>query len=299
LRKVIVTGARGYLGSRLAEAFAKRGADIRALDRAGELPIHRERLRYYRCDLEKNVFPADDDLGGADLLLHFAWDGAHPERRGDYGLQMKNIHALINTLSFARRCNVSKIIIPGSASEYAASVMPINGNNAPGAVDGYGAAKAACHAVARAWAAQNGLPLVWVIPSSIYGPGRDDNNVLSYAIKALLKREKPAFTALEQRWDYLYIDDFVDAVALIAEKGITGKDYALGSGIARELREYITTIRDIIDPALPLGIGERPYKGGKPDNSVMDISELARDTGFEPKVSFDEGIGRVIEWFRQ
>jgi len=297
-KKVIITGANGFLGNRLAEAFINQGITVYALDCIENSYLHHELLKFRKCDIEKNVLPFDDELKNADVLFHFAWNGVHSDYRNDYERQIKNIPSLINVLSFAQNLNVSKIIIPGSASEYAASEMPITGNNTPGAIDGYGAVKAACHVIASAWSIQNKLPLIWVVPSSIYGPGRNDNNALTYAIKALLKGEKPTFTALEQRWDYIYIDDFINALVFIDEKGIVGKNYALGYGSARELRKYITVIRDSIDPALPLGIGERPYKSGKPDNSEMDISELQKDTGFKPEVSFEEGIKKTIEWFK-
>jgi UDP-glucose 4-epimerase len=299
MKKIIITGAGGFLGKKLIEKVINQKISIYAMDRIDNFPIHSELLKYYKCNLEINDIPFDPDIQNADVLFHFAWNGVHPDYRNDYERQLKNINSLINVLSFAQSHNISKIIIPGAASEYAVSEMPITGNNEPGAVDGYGAVKSACHVIARAWSIQKNLPLIWVIPSSVYGPGRNDNNALTYAIKTLLKGEKPSFTALEQRWDYIYIDDFINALVLIAAKGIVGKNYAIGYGVARELCEYITIIRDSINQVLPLGIGERPYKGGKPDNSEMDISELQKDTGFAPEFSFENGIEKTIEYFKK
>jgi len=299
MKKVVITGASGFLGRKLIEKFSNQKALIYALDCVDSSPSHSESLKYFKCDLEKDVLSFDQDIRNADVLFHFAWNGVHPDYRNDYERQLKNISSLINVLSFAKNHNISKVIILGAASEYASSAMPITGNNTPGAVDGYGAVKSACHVIARTWSILNKLPLIWVIPSSVYGPGRNDNNALTYTIKTLLKGEKPSFTALEQRWDYIYIDDFINALVLIAEKGIAGKNYALGYGIARRLRDYITIIRDSIDPALPLGIGEKPYKGGKPDNSEMDISELQNDTGFAPEFPFENGIKKTIEYFKK
>jgi nucleoside-diphosphate-sugar epimerase len=299
MQKVIITGACGYLGTRLTKAFVDLGISVYALDCISNFTVQHKLARYTQCDIEKNVLPSDRDMRDSDILFHFAWDGAGPEQRNDYEHQIKNISSLLNILSFARRFNVAKTIIPGSASEYASSEMPITGNNMPGAVDAYGAVKSACHAISRTWSMQNNVPLIWVVPSSVYGPGRNDNNVLTYAIRTLLKKERPSFTALEQRWDYIYIDDFITALVLITEKGIAGKNYALGYGTSRTLREYIEIIRDRINPALTIGIGEIPYKSKKPDNSEMDIVELQNDTGFSPATSFEEGIKRTIEWFEK
>jgi len=297
MNKVIITGAGGFLGSRLSEVLINKGIAVYALDCIENFSIQHKLFTYIKCDLEKNELPYETKLDGIDALFHFAWNGIQSDYRNDYKRQLRNISSLLNILSFAKSMNILKTIIPGSASEYAISEMPITGNNAPGVVDSYGAVKSACHIISHAWSIQNDLSMIWVVPSSIYGPGRNDNNVLTYAIKTLLRGEKPTFTALEQCWDYIYIDDFINAFLLIAEKGIAGKSYALGYGIARELREYIKIIRDIINPTLPLGIGERPYKSGKLDNCEMDISELQKDTGFMPAIIFEEGIKRTIEWF--
>ncbi|MDR0312080.1 MAG: NAD(P)-dependent oxidoreductase [Treponema sp.] len=299
MQKVIITGAGGYVGSRLTRVLIDQGITVYALDCLNNPPVQHNLLHYYQCDIEKNQLPFESNMQNSDVLFHFAWDGAGPRYRNNYEHQLKNISSLINILSFAKHLNISKTIIPGSASEYASSEMPITGNNMPGTIDAYGAVKSSCHIISRTWSIKNNLPLIWVVPSSAYGPGRDDNNVLTYVIKALLKNEKPSFTALEQCWDYIYIDDLIEALILVAKKGLSGKNYAIGFGTARKLQEYITIIRDSINPTLPLGIGEIPYKNNKPDNSEMDISELQNDTGFSPAIVFEEGIKKTIEWYKK
>lgn len=101
-------------------------------------------------------------------------------------------------------------------------------------------------------------------------------------------------------WDYIYIDDLIEALYLLGLHGKPDGVYPIGSGQARPLAEYIRQIQAEIAPDAPLGIGALPYKfGSKPDNSVLDISSLREDTGFAPQVSFEEGIGRTIAYFRE
>ena len=101
-------------------------------------------------------------------------------------------------------------------------------------------------------------------------------------------------------WDYIYIDDLMEALYLVGLRGRPDTVYPVGSGEARPLADYIRQIQAAITPEAPLGIGELPYKlGAKPDNSVLDISRLREDTGFAPRVSFGEGIGRTIAYFRE
>lgn len=63
--------------------------------------------------------------------------------------------------------------------------------------------------------------------------------------------------------------------------------------------EYVQEIRSLIDPDLPIGIGDLPYKNGKIDHQILDISELKRDTGFVPEFSFEKGILLTIEFFKK
>jgi nucleoside-diphosphate-sugar epimerase len=85
----------------------------------------------------------------------------------------------------------------------------------------------------------------------------------------------------------------------MAEAGRDGAIYPLGSGESRPLRDFFELLRDAVDPALPLGLGELPY----PPNQVMrleaDISGLTRDTGFVPTIPFEVGIREVVAQYRQ
>ena len=114
----------------------------------------------------------------------------------------------------------------------------------------------------------------------------------------MLKGEKPSFTGLEQQWDYLYIDDLIDALVAVGEKGIGGKTYPIGSGENKQIVEYVKIIRDMIDPTLPLGIGDIPYKNKTIDNQILDISELNEDTGFTARYSFESGIRLRIDYYK-
>ena len=104
-----------------------------------------------------------------------------------------------------------------------------------------------------------------------------------------------SFTPAIQKWDYLYCDDAGRAFYLIGEKSHGRKVYCLGSGEAKELKEYIYTIHNIVNPESELGIGDIPYKGTEIMNLCADISRLNEDTDWTPMVSFDTGIIRTVK----
>jgi nucleoside-diphosphate-sugar epimerase len=133
---------------------------------------------------------------------------------------------------------------------------------------------------------------------STYGEGMGEKALIVYLIKTLLTGEKPMLTKCEQLWDFMYSQDTAQAMLAIAEKGVDGKTYPIGSGAAKPLREYVEIIRDIINPSIELGFGEKEYYPHQPMYLCADISELRNDTGFKPSVNFEDGIRKTIEWVK-
>lgn len=302
MQKVIITGAAGFIGYYLAKSLAESGVEIYALDRPQmqERIYSHERVHYVAADIA-DLATCIEELDGvkADVLYHLAWVGVTSDLKNDIGVQIRNIEYNLNALKLCETIGCKHVVIPGSASEYAYCGETITDNNLPSPGDAYAACKAATRITCEFYAKQNKLKLNWLIISSIYGPGRNDNNIITYSIKTLLKGERPSYSKLEQQWDYIYIGDLIEALRLVGEYGKEGEAYPVGSGNAQPLRSYIKQIHSIIDPSLPLGIGDLPYKkAGIQDNSVLDISKLTADTGFVPKVSFEEGIKKTINYFR-
>ena len=302
MNKVLVIGANGFLGSHLSKKLASEGIEVIALVAKGWDYSSIKGINQIQCvefeletltDLDNQSF-----LTGVDTIYHMAWAGVSTTLKNEAEIQAKNILYGLSVLEFAQRHGINRVIVPGSASEYACGQGIINGKNESAPSDLYSASKVATRFLCQTYAKQHDIDLIWTAITSIYGPGRNDNNLITYAIKTLLKGEKPSFTGLEQQWDYLYIDDLIDALIAIGHKGKGGAIYPIGSGEHRQMNEYVQIIRDAINPALSLGIGDLPYKNKTIDNQILDISSLQKDTGFQPKYSFEQGIKRTIDYFK-
>ena len=165
--------------------------------------------------------------------------------------------------------------------------------------NGYGMAKLCAGQMSRVECQKLGIDHIWPRILSVYGPGDGEATMISGLIRQLLDGKKPALTAGIQKWDYLYCTDAAHAFYLMAEHGVSGKVYVLGGGKARALKEYIVQLRDMIDPTLPLGLGEIPYSPLQVMHLEADISELHEDTGFMPQVDFATGIANTIEKYRE
>lgn len=302
MNKVVVVGADGFIGSHLCQHLANHGYKVIALVQQGvpyESLLGHEQIVCIEFSFESlTKLSGNPIFKGTKMLFHLAWSGVSTTYKNEATTQAQNILYSIKVLEFADKNNIHRVIVPGSASEYACGQGVIDGNNTPAPSDLYSASKVATRYICQTFAQQHNIEFIWATITSIYGPGRNDNNLITYAIKTLLKGEKPSFTGLEQQWDYLYIDDLMSALQAIGERGIAGKNYPVGSGEHRTMSEYVRILRDKIDPNLPLGIGDLPYKNKTIDNQILDISSLKADTGFSPQITFEHGIELTIKFFK-
>lgn len=302
MKKVVVVGANGFLGSRLSIALADNGYSVVALvDRRFPYDSIKNKQG---ITIQEFILEDIDELNDAlifknvDTLYHFAWAGVNAHARNNAEVQVQNVMYGLKVVEFAEHHKIKRVVIPGSAAEEGCGDGIITGHEMPAPSDMYSTAKVATRYICQTYAHQNNIDLIWALVTSIYGPERNDKNLISYVIQTLLKGEKPSTTGLEQKWDYLYIDDMIRAFILLGEKGVGGRIYPVGSGEHKQMREYVEIIRNMINPSLPLGIGDIPYKNpNKIDNQVLDISNMKEDTGFSPQYTFEEGIKKTIEYY--
>lgn len=301
MEKIFVTGAAGFIGKALVKKLLQEGKEVIALvlpQEEGKLEKH-PNLTIVTGNLD-DIEDIKEKLSCRrfDTIYHLAWIGVSTTYKDDREMQMKNIEYAMRMMEMAKDYQCQKVICTGSVSEYAYEENAVDGTQCVSPADMYSATKAAVHIYCDLYTRQNELDFNWVLIPSIYGPGRMDNNLITYAIQSLLAGQKPSFTKLEQKWDYIYIDDLILSLYLVGEKGKRNRVYVTGSGVSQPLSEYVKVLRDQINPDAELGIGDLPYKTNRIDNSVVDIRRLQEDTGYRPQVSFEEGIKKTIDFFR-
>lgn len=297
----ILTGATGFIGGWLAEELTRKGDRVTLIVRNKDKLAHEIVNSNCVTVIEKDIFNITekdfhDDY--YDVCYNLAWDGVTPEQKNNVSLQLHNIEATNHLLETCVSVNCKRFISSGTVAEYALynGIIDVSAKQTPN--DIYGAAKASAYYILEVRARQLGIPFNWIVIPSTFGERRTDNNIITYTIKTLLNKEIPQYGNLEQMWDFLYVGEVAKAIRLLAEFGKPNKVYGIGSGEYRLLREYISSIRDIIDPSLELGIGMIPSMSNKTFSSCVNIYDLIRDTGFKPEISFEEGIKKTVEWFK-
>lgn len=298
MKTAIVTGANGFIGTNLIKRLTQEGIYVYAFINESELLKENlsknPKVNVLRCNLEKSSKNQFDFPDNADVMYHLAWKGVKPDERKNFELQLKNLNLTLNVLKIAKEKKIKRFIMPGSTNEYLYSGEAINAKTIPSPRDAYGSVKVALRYLAKQYAAENKIEFIYTIITGIYSEQRKDNNVISYTIDKLLKNESPSLTKLEQYWDYVHIDDVCEALYLIGKKGKNGRLYAIGHGDNWPLKKYIEIISKKINKNIHLGIGDIPYSSPELPMSCIDLTDLKNDTGFKPKISFEEGISRMI-----
>lgn len=304
IQTAVVTGPTGAIGIALCEKLLRENVTVYAVCRPGSSRIKdlpkAAAIHVVECDAkELATLPQKMEGVSVDAFFHFAWAHTIGQGRNDMPAQIENIQSTIDAVRAAKALGCQVFLGAGSQAEYGRVEGLLKSDTPAFPENGYGMAKLCAGQMSRVEAKALDIDHVWVRILSVYGPHDGPMTMISGTIRRLLAGERPALTAGIQRWDYLYAGDAADAFYLAACHGRNGAVYPLGSGQAMPLKDYIIQMRDAIDPALPLGLGEVPYGPLQVMHLQADISALQADTGFAPKTPFAEGIRRTMDWVKR
>ena len=158
----------------------------------------------------------------------------------------------------------------------------------------------------RAYLRTYGLPTIITNCSNNYGPYQFPEKLIPLMINNALKGIKlPVYGDGENIRDWLYVEDHCSALLTALEKGVPGESYNIGGSCEKRNKEVVRMICDYLDERLHLIKGRPsrqlikfvPDRPGHDRRYAIDISKIRRELGWEPKVSFEEGIRLTIEWY--
>lgn len=301
--RVFVTGGSGFLGSYLVHELIACGHTVSVLTRDRTAVW---RLEDATADIEWIVgdlgalenWRAELEAFRPEAIAHLGWDGVANFDR-DSIKQLDNIPQSARLAAAGAQAGATVFLGLGSQAEYG----PKNGAIGPGAKAApttlYGHSKLATCSLCRHLCERAGTRFAWMRVFSTYGPADHDYWLIPDLILQLLGGKRPALTAGEQRWDFLHARDCARALRLALENDRAQGIYNLGSGSARPLRETIAFIRDRIDPSLPLGFGEVPYRSDQVMHLEADIAPLTSDLGWSPQIGLEAGLSETVEWYHE
>lgn len=295
-KSIIVTGATGAVGSAVVRRALANGIAVTCIvhqgsKRLGNLPQD-ERLKIIECNLSD--YKTLQMEGQYDAFIHLSWEKTFGASRDDAEVQTRNIQYTLDAVKLAHRCGCTVFVGAGSQAEYGVQSIDLTPDLPVKPESGYGIAKYAAGKLSAMLCKSLGMRQCWVRILSVYGPNDGENSLISYLVREFKASNAPQLTKCEQMWDYLYADDAADAILDVAEKGVDGKAYPLGSGNGRRLSAYVEDIKNAINPAIEVQYGAKEYYPHQPMHLVADISELTEDTGWKPRYVFAEGIKTML-----
>ena len=302
MKKVIVTGANGFVGSALVKELVKNDVEVLAMDMPGcngNLPVC-DKVKFLPLALD-NISSLKDliDDRDFDCFYHFAWAGSAGAARADTKLQLQNAQWTIECLRAAKEVGCKKFVAAGSIMEHETMAAAFASGNKPGLGYIYGSGKLVAHTMAMSVAADIGIDLVWAEITNAYGVGELSPRMVNTTIRKVIKGEEPQFTAGTQNYDFVYIDDVAKAFYLIGKNGKPFNEYLIGSSNAKPLKEFLLEMKAAIAPDLNFIFGDIPFTGINLPLEKYDCSKTEKDTGFKAQISFGEGCRRTMEWLKQ
>ncbi len=301
MKKVIVTGATGFIGGAFTRKLLKQGVKVYGIDvSADKLKEMKKYGDFIPVVADFSVYNKLNELVDDkcfDAFFHFAWQGVFGNAFKDYELQLNNAKYSCDAIVEAKKLNCKKFIMAGTQNEIEIKTF-INSNSfSPRYTCIYSSSKLAAELICKTLAYNLDIEYNAGLISMAYGEGNESQTLPNIVINQLLNNISPKLIEGNNYYDMIYIDDIVDAFIAISEKGGNFKSYYVGHRRLKIFRDLITEIRDIVNPSVDLLFGEF-NDGANIDYSQRDLDALYNDTGFECKSDFHESIQKTAEWLK-
>ncbi len=303
----LVTGGAGFIGSHLTEELIRRGEQVRVVDSL--ITGHRKNLAhlpgidFLEGDLA-DLAVAERAVQGVDYVLHQAALPSVPRSVEDpITSNRANIDATLNVLVAARDALVKRVVYAGSSSAYGNTpTLPKQENMPTNPLSPYALQKLVGELYMQMFTALYGLETVTIRYFNVFGPRQDPSSpysgVISIFARALLENTPPTIHGDgEQTRDFTYVANVVDGVLRAAKApGASGQVVNVATGSSISLNRLFASMRDILGSRLEVAYG--PVRSGDVKDSLADITRARTLLGYEPLVSFEEGLKKTIDWYR-
>lgn len=296
--KICITAANCFIGLPLVKKASSLGWDVIAVVRVGnkqkEYLGSIPNVRIIELNLE-DYGKLGSLVGSVDCAVLLTWNGTRGQTRMDEKLQESNYLYNMEAVKSLVEHGCKRIITAGSQAEYGLYNDIITEETECKPNTAYGKYKIKLFEDALKYCHENGVSLKEPRFFSLYGPGDYENTMIMGSIKDMLENKPCKFTEALQMWDYLYIDDAIEAIAMLCEKKCVDGAYNFGSSDCRPLREYIIEQKQILNSSSELLFGSIPYGPAGIVSIHPSVEKLRKELLWEPKTSFSDGINKIVK----
>jgi len=297
MKRVIVTGASGFVGSHALPALEERGFEVHALDLPGTHRASSRNLVWHALDL---MDPSAVDRSLREIspthLLHFAWFVRH----GDFWTAAENLDWVAASLHLIRafhRVGGRRAVVAGTCAEYdwaAASGPCVEGKTPLGPQSLYGTAKDALRALLAAFSATWSMEWAWGRIFLIYGPGEHPARLVPSLIQTLARGERARCRSANLIRDLMHVRDCGRAFAELLDSPVNGP-INIASGIPVSLADVAREIASQCHAEDRLDLEDQPCSAAVPAFLVADTRRLQSEVAFLPQFGLRDGIRHSLE----
>jgi CDP-glucose 4,6-dehydratase len=314
VKRSLVTGGHGFIGSHLARALLERGDSVTVLDlalpRLSGLALQGvgSQVELIEADLrDARLVGATLETGEFDSVFHLAAQTLVGPAMADPAATFEaNVRGTWTLLEACRRADVPAVVVASSDKAYGPQdELPYREDAQLRPASPYEASKAAADAIALSYRPAFGLPVAVTRFANVYGGGDlNFSRLVPEAVAALLEGRRPVIRSDgSPERDFLYVDDAVDAyLAIEHEVGAGGPAAGQAFNAGGEQPHSVAEVLEALAAVGELQVEPEYHGTGSPageiDRQFVDSSKLRELTGWRPEVELEDGLHRTLEWYR-
>jgi len=303
MKRVIVTGATGFVGANLVRQLLKDGQQVHLLVRPGYTPWRIQAIRndvhLYEVDFQQ----AEKLSGiirqiGPDWIFHLAAYGAYSSQTDLTRMVETNITGTINLVEACLQTGFESFINTGSSSEYGFKTIAPAETEWLEPNSHYAITKASATLYCRYTSQVCNARLHTLRLYSVFGPYEDPQRLMPALIKYGLMNKLPPLVGPDTARDYVYVDDVIDAYLLAATKTNhePGAIYNVGSGIQTPLHEVVQVARRVLGITVEPEWGSMPQRMWDTTTWVANNKKIHNELGWKPRFTFEQGFRKMVDW---
>jgi UDP-glucose 4-epimerase len=303
---VLVTGAAGFIGSHLVRRLVTAGAEVNVVLKKEAAPWRIQdiidQLTVFECDITD--YPSLQNTLSSlqpQIVFHLSahvdvtrsWEFVH-------SLVLHNIQGTINIITALKDTGFKSFVYAGSSEEYGNLPSPLSESQRESPISPYSFSKLSgtlfCQMAARTF----DLPITVLRFFPTYGPYQEGSMLIPAAIRELLAGREFRMTHGEQRRDFIYVDDVVEAFLRVAAcEKTAGEVFNVGTGVPRKVKEVIDIITKQIGKECSVLRGAIPCRKGEGDECYSNNQKLLDVIGWAPEISLEEGLAITVAWYKK
>ena len=298
MKKVLLTGANGFIGRHTLEGLLERDYEVHAIS-SQDVDKGVPSIHWHKVDLLK-----PDQISGLlsrvqpTHLLHFAW----VTEQGKYWTSLENVEWVQASIDlvreFARRGG-QRVVMAGTCAEYDwRQGYCTEGKTPLVPAQLYGVCKNALQKILHGFAEQAGISAAWGRIFFLFGPYERKERLIPSVINSLLKREPVRCSHWNETRDFLFVQDVADAFVTLLESNVTGP-VNISSGQGMQIKEIIKKAASQIGGIERVQWGSIEVPSMETPDLVGDNRRLCKEVGWSPKYDLERGLGMTIEWWKE